>query len=165
MICILIGCIDWGNRRIGQEMDSITHLPIMCRILERMKAEIAYGKHTLPEICLMLTEINDTRYQKCFRCIYEAASEGGGELPKLWRKEFQTFLEKQPMQEDEREAFAGLTDRLGFQEETGQAGSIGQAEAFLSHRVRLAEESCESKTKMIRSVSILTALLLTIWLL
>ncbi len=165
IICILCGCIGWGNRRIGQEVDRIRHLRVMCRILERIRVEIGYGKHTLPEICLMLTEINDSCYKKCFQTIYEASSEGGRELPKLWKKEFQSFLERQPLREEERETFAGLPDRLGFQEETGQAGSIGQAEAFLSQRARQAEESCESKTKMIRSVSILTALLLTIWLL
>jgi len=165
VICILCGCVGWGNWKIGQECDRIRHLRTMCRILERIQAEISYGKHTLPEICLLLTEIEDSCYQKCFRTIYEEAAKGAGELPMLWKQEFQAFLAGQPIQEEEREVFAGLPDRLGFQEETGQAGSIGQIETFLSGRVRQAEESCGNKTKMIRSVSILTALLLTIWLL
>lgn len=165
IICILAGCVGWGNRKIAQERERIGHLRVMCRILERMQAEIGYGKHTLPEICLMLTEINNECYRKCFRRIYEAAAESGSGLPELWRTEFQAFFADQPIQEEEREVFAGLPDRLGFQEETGQAGSIGQAEAFLSRRAVLAEESCENRSKMIRSVSILTGLLLTIWLL
>lgn len=165
IICILIGCVGWGNMKIGQERERIRHLGLMSRILERIRVEISYGKHTLPEICLMLTEINDVCYQNCFQRIYEAALEGGIALPTLWRTEFQAYLGKCPLLEDERQVFAGLPDRLGFQEEAGQAESIGQAEAFLSQRSRLAEESCENKTKMIRSVSILTGLLLTIWLL
>lgn len=165
IICILIGCVGWGNGKIAQERDRIGHLRIMSRILERIRAEIGYGKHTLPEICLMLTEINNECYKKCFRRIYEAASESGSDLPQLWRAEFQAFLAGQPILEEEREVFAGLPDRLGFQEETGQAESIGQAEVFFSQRAVQAEESCENRTKMIRSVSILTGLLLTIWLL
>lgn len=164
IICILIGCIGWGNAKIGQERDRVRHLQIMCRILERIRAEIGYGKHTFPEICLMLAEINSECYRKCFRRIYEASSGSGVGLPKLWRAEFQAFLAGQPIQEDEREIFAGLPDRLGFQEETGQAESIGQAETFLLQRARQAEENCGNRTKMIRSVSILAGLLLTIWL-
>lgn len=165
IICILIGCVGWGNMRIRQERERIRHLQTMQRILERIKTEIAYGKHTLPEICLLLTEINDTSYQNCFRRIYQASAEGASGLPTLWKAEFQAFMEGQPIREEEREIFAGLPDRLGFQEETGQAENIGQAEAFFSRRSRQAEESCENRTKMIRSVSILTGLLLTIWLL
>lgn len=165
MILILTGCVGWGNRKIGQERERIRHLRTIGRILERIRAEIAYGKHTLPEICLILTEINDECYRDCFSRIYKAASESGIGLPELWRAEFQAFLEKQPLQEEEREIFARLPDRLGFQEEAGQAESIGQIEAFLSQRAAQAEEGCENKTKMIRSVSILTGLLLTIWLL
>ncbi len=165
IICILAGCFGWGNGKIKQERDRIRHLRTMCRILERIRAEIGYGKHTFPEICLMLTEINSECYQKCFRRICEESAKSGSALPLLWKAEFEAFLKKQPIQADEREVFAGLPDRLGFQEETGQAGSIGQAEAFLSQRTRQAEENCENRTKMIRSVSILAGLLLTIWLL
>lgn len=165
IICILIGCVGWGNMKIRQERERIRHLHTMRRILERMRTEIAYGKHTLPEICLMLAEMNDICYQKCFRRIYEAAAEGGSGLPELWRAEFQAFLKDQPLQEEERELFAGLPDRLGFQEETGQAESIGRLEALLAQKGGQAEEGCENRTKMIRSASILTGLLLTIWLL
>lgn len=165
IICILIGCVGWGDMRIRQERERIRQLCMMRRILERIRTQIAYGKHTLPEICLMLTEINDIRYQNCFRRIYEAAAENGSSLPALWKTEFQAFLEEQPLQEEEREVFVGLPDRLGFQEETGQAESIGQAEAFFAQRAGQVEEGCAGRTKMIRSVSILAGLLLTIWLL
>lgn len=165
IICILIGCAGWGDMKIRQERERIRQLGIMRRILEQIRTQIAYGKHTLPEICLMLTGINDTRYQNCFRRIYEAAAESGSSLPALWKTEFQAFLEKQPLQEEEREVFVGLPDRLGFQEETGQAESIGQAEIFFAQRAEQVEEGCAGRTKMIRSVSILTGLLLAIWLL
>lgn len=165
IICILIGCVGWGNMRIRQERERIRHLHTMRHILERIRTEIAYGKHTLPEICLMLTEINDMCYGKCFQRICEASAANGSGLPELWKAEFQAFLKDQPLQEEERELFARLPDRLGFQEETGQAESIGRLEAFLAQKVGQAEEGCENKTKMIRSVSILTGLLLTIWLL
>ncbi len=54
---------------------------------------------------------------------------------------------------------------MNFREEDGQSGRIGQAEAFLEGRYRQAEETYENRSKMIRSISILTGLLLIILLL
>ncbi len=70
-----------------------------------------------------------------------------------------------PLREDERETVAKLPRTLNFQEESGQSGRIGQAETFLEGRYRQAEETYENRSKMIRSVSILTGLLLAILLL
>ena len=77
----------------------------------------------------------------------------------------QACLKQLPLREDERETVAELPKTLSFQEEGGQSGRIGLAEAFLEGRYRQAEETCENRSKMIRSVSILTGLLLTILLL
>jgi hypothetical protein len=54
---------------------------------------------------------------------------------------------------------------LGLQEETMQACNIGQSLDMLNRKCRQAEENYENKTKVIRSVSILTGLLLTLLLL
>lgn len=163
---ILAGCIGWGNGKVGQERDRIRHLRSLVQIFDRMQSEIAYGKHTLPEICLLLTTVREEHYSACFRRIYERSTEGDGTgIPRIWKEEFRDCLDKLPLREEERETVLTLPDHLCFQEGERQADRIGQAGEFLAERCRLAEGTYENRSKMIRSVSILTGLLLAILLL
>jgi len=91
--------------------------------------------------------------------------ENGTDFPKIWEEELKNCLEPFPLREDEKRTVEELAKNLSFQEECGQAGRVGQAEAFLEGRHRQAEETCENRSKMIHSVSILTGLLLAILLL
>lgn len=166
ILCILAGCAGWGSARVAQERDRVRHLRALSHILGQMRGEISYGKHTLPEICLLLAELNDGCYNSCFSRIYERTGEEGGRgFPEVWEAEMRACLQGLPLREDEREMMTGLPKTLSFQEESGQSGRIGQAEAFLEDRYRQAEQTYENKSKMIRSVSILTGLLLAILLL
>ena len=142
------------------------HLRVLSHMLGQMRSEISYGKHTMPEICLLLAEIDDECYSNCFGRIYErTAGENGTEFPKVWAEELGKCLEPFPLREDERRTVTELAKCLHFREEGGQAGRVGQAETFLEDRYRQAEDTCENRTKMIHSVSILTGLLLAILLL
>lgn len=166
VLCILAGCAGWGSVKVGQEKDRVRHLRTLFHILGQMRSEISYGKHTLPEICLLLAELNDDCYSSCFSRIYEQTrEENGGNFPEVWEMEIQDCLKELPLREDERDTVAELPKTLNFQEENGQSGRIGQAEAFMEGRYRQAEETYENRAKMIRSVSILTGLLLSILLL
>lgn len=166
VFCIVAGCIGWGNRKIGQERDRIRHLRLLCQIFGQMQSEIAYGKRTLPEICLLLTAVKEETYSACFGRIYERCTAGDGTgLPKVWEEEFRSCLARLPLREDERETVMALPELLCLQEGERQAVRVGQAETFLKERYRRAEEAYENRSKMIRSVSILTGLLLSILLL
>ncbi len=166
ILCILAGCVGWGSARVGQEKDRVRNLRALFHILGQMRSEISYGKHTLPEICLLLAELNDKCYKACFVRVYERTrEENGGDFPEVWEEEMRACLAGLPLREDERETVAGLPKTLSFQEEGGQSGRIGQAEEFLEGRYRQAEETYENRAKMIRSISILTGLLLAILLL
>lgn len=165
-LCIVAGCAGWGNRLAGQEKERVRHLRVLSHMLGQMRSEISYGKHTMPEICLLLAEIDDECYSNCFGRIYErTAGENGTEFPKVWAEELGKCLEPFPLREDERRTVTELAKCLRFREERGQAGRVGQAEIFLEDRYRQAEDTCENRTKMIHSVSILTGLLLAILLL
>lgn len=166
VLCILAGCAGWGSAKAGQEKDRVRHLRTLFHILEQMRSEISYGKHTLPEICLLLAELNDGCYQSCFSRIYERTGEESGEdFPGVWEKEVRACLAGLPLREDECETMAELPRKLSFREEGGQSARIGRAETFFEDRYRQAEETYEKRSKMIRSVSILTGLLLSILLL
>ncbi len=60
--CILAGCAGWGHSLAGQEKERVRHLMMLSQILSRMRSEISYGKHTMPEICLLLAELDDKCY-------------------------------------------------------------------------------------------------------
>lgn len=166
VFCILAGCAGWGSTKAALEKERVGHLRTLFHILGQMSGEISYGKHTLPEVCLLLSELNDDCYRTCFSRIYERTREENGEdFSKVWETEMTNCLEKIPLREDERETVIGLPRTLSFREEGGQSGRIGQAEAFLERRYRQAEETYENRSKMICSVSILTGLLLAIVLL
>lgn len=165
-LCILVGCAGWGHSLAGQEKERVRQLRALSQILSQMRSEISYGKHTMPEICLLLAELDDKCYSGCFRNIYERTTgENGTDFPKVWEDELGKCLGALPLREDERRTMAELAKSMRFREESGQAGRVGQAEAFLESRYRQAEETFENRSKMIHSVSILTGLLLAILLL
>jgi len=165
-LCILAGCAGWGQSLAGQERERVRHLRTLTQMLSQMRSEISYGKHTMPEICLLFAELNDGCYSECFERIYKGATEKGGtDFPKVWEEELGKCLEPLPLREDERRTMAELAKSLRFREEGGQAGRVGQAEAFFEGRYRQAEETLENRSKMIHSVSILAGLLLAILLL
>ncbi len=166
VFCILAGCAGWGNTKVMVEKERVKHLRTLVQILGQMRGEISYGKHTLPEVCLLLSELNGDCYKICFSRIYDGTrEESGGNFSKVWETEMGICLEGLPLREDERETMTLLPKTLSFREEVGQSGRIGQAETFLEGRYRQAEETYENRSKMIRSVSILTGLLLAIVLL
>ena len=83
-LCILVGCAGWGHSLAGQEKERVRHLRALVRILGQMRSEISYGKHTMPEICLLLSELNDEYYSIYFGRIYErTAGESGTGFPKV----------------------------------------------------------------------------------
>lgn len=164
-LCIMIGSIGWGETKIREEKDRVWHLRELIRIIRRIQDEIQYGKHTLPEICLILSGYSDTWYGPSFRQIYEELGQRNGTgLETIWSRQMEQCFRHVPLQEEEKDILRRLPDHLGMQEETLQAMSIGQSMDMLVRKCRQAEEAYEGKARVIRSVSILTGLLLTIFL-
>lgn len=164
-LCIMIGCIGLGDGRIHEEKDRVRHLRELIRIVRRIQDEIRYGKHTLPEICLILSEYSDTWYGSYFWQIYEQFEQKNGtDLETIWTNQMDLCFRGVPLQEEEKDVLRRLPDNLGLQEETLQAVNIGQSMDMLVRKCRQAEEAYEGKVKVIRSVSILVGLFLTILL-
>lgn len=166
IICVLLGCIGYGADRIGRERRRIEYLREMIRIIRRIQDEIGYGKHTLPEICLILSEYCNVLYQPYFRQIYEQANRANGtSFAHIWEQQMRQCLRDAPLSEDEKDILKNMTRNLGMQEEKLQAESIGLLMEPLVRKCRKAEDSFENKARMIFSVSVLTGVFLTILLL
>ena len=165
-LCILAGCIGWGCGRIREEKRRIWHLREILRIIRRMQSEISYGRHTLPEICLILSGICQTPYQESFHRIYERmVQQDAACLEQIWGQELEQCLQNTRLQKEEKEVLVNLPLNLGIQEEKYQAESIGQSMDMLLGKCRQAEDAYENKSRVIFSLSILTGVFLTILLL
>ena len=166
IICILVGCIGYGIDRVGTERSRIEHLREMILIIRRIRDEISYGKHTLPEICLILSEYCGVYYQPYFRRIYEQTSRGDGtSFESIWEHQIRLCLQDAPLSDEEKDVLENMTRNFGMQEEKLQAQSIGQSEELLVRRCTKAEDAYENKVRMIFSVSVLTGVFLTLLLL
>jgi stage III sporulation protein AB len=162
----MAGCVGWGNAQVREEKNRVYHLRELIRIIRRIQDEIRYGKHTLPEICLILSQLQDSWYSVYFQKIYEQLTQkNSAGLESVWASQMEVCFRGVPLQEEEKDVLKKLPDQLGLQEETMQACNIGQSLDMLNRKCRQAEETYENKTKVIRSVSILTGLLLTLLLL
>lgn len=158
--------MGWGAGRIREEQGRIQHLRGMIFIIKRIRDEISYGKHTLPEICLILAECCSPLYRSHFRQIYEQMEHGGRlALDHIWEQQIEKCLQGAPLSEEEKDILKYLPQNMGMQEEKLQAESIGRSVELLVRNCRKAEDAYENKARMIFSVSVLTGIFLTILLL
>lgn len=163
---ILAGCVGWGGNRIMEEQNRIRHLRELIRIIKRIQDEIAYGKHTLPEICLTLSECGNAEYRPYFRQIYEKMNCGDGTVfETVWEQQMGLCLQNTPLTKEEKGVLINMPKDMGMQEEKLQAVRIGQSVDLLVRKCRQAEDTYENKSKMIFSVSVLTGIFLAILLL
>ncbi len=163
ILCILAGCMGWGAGKIGEERRRVWHLREVIRIMKRIQSEMVYGKHTLPEICLILAEYSAVPYQTCFMEIYEQTKQRDGScLTKSWQRQMGQCMRDIPLVGEEKEILVNLPCNLGMSEETQQADGIAQSMDLLERRCRQAEDEYAGKSKMIFSVSLLTGIFLTI---
>ncbi|MCD7725546.1 MAG: stage III sporulation protein AB [Clostridiales bacterium] len=164
-LCIMVGCMGWGEGMVREEKNRVRHLGELIRIIGRIQDEMRYGKRTLPEICLILSEYGDSWYADHFRQMYEQLRrQEGTDLESVWGRQMELCFQGVPLHEEEKDVLRRLPEKLGLQEETLQAAAIGQSVDMLVRKCRQAEEAYAGKVKVIRSVSILTGLFLTILL-
>lgn len=165
ILCILAGCIGWGQSKVREEKNRIRHLRELIGMIRRIQDEISYGKHTMPEICLILSEYCNMPYKLYFKQIYEqAGQERGIGIEQAWRQEMSKCLLNVPLTEEEKSIVANLLKNLGVREEKMQARNMGQSLDFLERKCRQAEEGFENKSRMILSVSVLAGVFLMILL-
>lgn len=166
ILCILTGCIGFGYGRIREEKNRIWHLQELIAIIRRIQNEIAYGKRTLPEICLLLSECCHEPYQECFRTIYEHYSRQEGEgFTQIWERQMEQCLRTVRLQEEEKEILRSLPKNSGIQGEVFEAECIGRSVDFLQRKCRKAEDAYENRARVIFSLSVLAGTFMTILLL
>ena len=115
-LCILVGCIGWGGNKIRDEKRRIRNMQELVRIIRRIQNEIDYGKHTLPEICLILSEYSREPFRECFKSIYERTGrQDDGGLEQIWMQETIRCMQTAYLQDEEQEILRNLPQNLGLQ--------------------------------------------------
>lgn len=166
IMMLMFGCVGLGINKVSEEKQRIAELREIRNIIMRIQSEMAYGKRTLPEICLILKESAAAPYDSAFLKIFDRIEENDGrDIGSIWKECFTLCMEDMPLDKEEKNILINLTDRVGMMDEAIQADNIGQYPDMITEHIVQAESEYKNKSKVIISVSIMAGLFLTIWLL
>ena len=165
-ILLMMGCIGLGINKVADEKRRIRELREMRRIILRIQSEMVYGKRTLPEICLLLSQYMEEPYSQAFCDIFHKMEKNDGSvLNNIWKEYMEVCMKGMPLKEEEKAVLVRLPEHLGILDENTQAANIGQSLDMIEERIHHAESEYENKSKVILSISIMAGLFLIIILL
>ena len=75
ILLLMAGCIGLGFNKVAEEKRRIRELREIRRMVMRIQSEMAYGKRTLPEICLLFGQCMEEPYRTAFLSAYEKFAE------------------------------------------------------------------------------------------
>lgn len=166
ILLLMTGCIGLGINKVAEEKRRIRELREIRRIVQRIQSEMVYGKRTLPEICLLLSQCMKEPYQRAFLEIFQCLEENDGStFESIWKERMNACMETMPLKEEEKEILRCLPEQNGILDETIQAADVGQSLDILTEHIRQAEAEYENKSKVIISISVMAGLFLVILLL
>lgn len=162
-VMILAGCSGLGAWYSLQFHKQLKNLQDMCRILELLQGQIRFGRCTLPECCLRLTERVEEPYKSSFFKIYEAACNNNGEsFGQLCEMQLQEDLQQLVAEKEDKERFIGCFTKSGYEEDRMQLRVIEQTKEELEERVHRLSQENSSKCRLALSLGTMSGLLLVI---
>ncbi len=162
-VMIFAGCSGLGAWYSLQFRKQLTNLQDMCRILELLLGQIRFGRCTLPECCLQLTERVGEPYRSSFLAIYEAACLNRGEsFGQLCETQLRQDLQKLVVDKEDRELFMSCFSKCGFEEDRMQLRIIEQTKEELEERLHRLSQENTSKCRLALSLGTMSGLLLII---
>ncbi|MCM1047967.1 MAG: stage III sporulation protein AB [Clostridiales bacterium] len=165
IIMLMFGCIGLGVNKASEEKQRIVRLREIRRMIVRIQGEMAYGKRTLPEICLIFSENSTEPYNDAFLGIFKQLEANDGRaLEDIWKESLTHCMKDMPLEIEEKDILINLTDHMGIMDEASQAADIGQSLDMITDHIAQAEAEYKNKVKVIMSVSIMAGLFLAIWL-
>ncbi|MDE5866755.1 MAG: stage III sporulation protein AB [Lachnospiraceae bacterium] len=165
IIMLMFGCIGLGINKVSEEKRRIRELREIRNIVVRIQNEMAYGKRTLPEICLILGRNSTEPYSDAFMNIFQRLEENDGTvLDNIWKEQLKNCMEDMPLGEEEKNILISLPEHMGIMDGAMQAADIGQSLDMLTGHIVKTETEYENKAKVIMSVSVMAGLFLVIWL-
>lgn len=165
VIMILAGCMGLGLWYSGQFRRQIQVLKNFCYILELFLGEIRYGRCTLPECCLRVSERVEEPYKKMLSDIYMQSCENRGEsfgevCEAIWKE----GLSREIASKEDKILFMNCFARSGYEEDIMQLRVMEQAKTELEKKVILLEAELASRCRLAFSLGTMSGLLLVILL-
>ncbi len=166
ILLLMAGCIGLGFNKVAEEKRRIRELREIRRMVMRIQSEMAYGKRTLPEICLLFGQCMEEPYRTAFLSAYEKFAENDGSgLDRIWKEELEDCMRGLPLRREEKDILCNLPAYLGSLDEKQQAADIGQSLDVLTARIAQAEAGYENRARVIMSVSVTAGIFVVILLL
>lgn len=166
IMLLMAGFTGLGINKVMEEKRRIWALREIKRLILRIQNEMIYGKRTLPEICLLLSQCMEEPYKSAFHEIFHKMEENDGSiLENIWKEKMEKCMEAMPLKEEEKAVLIRLPEHLGVLDETIQAQSIGQSLDIIAERITRTESEYEGKSRVVMSISVMAGLFLIILLL
>ena len=162
-LMIITGCFGLGVWYSGQFKAQLKGLQEMCRILELLEGEIRFGRSTLPECCLQLTDRVAEPYKSCFREIYDTTCENQGEtFGTLCKEVLDKKLKELVVDKSDKDLFVKCFSQSGFSEGRMQLRIIEQTKEELEERLHKLNRESADKCRLALSLGAMSGLLLVI---
>ncbi|MCM1175083.1 MAG: stage III sporulation protein AB [Blautia sp.] len=166
ILLLMAGCCGLGANRVAEAKQRIRELREIRRMVIRIQSEMAYGKRTLPEICLLLGQCMEEPYRTAFSAIYQKMEENDGTgLNRIWKERMEDCMAALPIWEEEKDILRNMPECFGSLDEKQQAADIGQSLDFLTAHIAQAEAGYENQARVTMSISVMTGIFLVILLL
>ena len=166
ILLLMAGCSGLGLNRVMEKKQRIRELREIRRMVIRIQSEMAYGKRTLPEICLLFGQCMEEPYRTAFLSIYRKLEENDGtDLSSIWAEQIGECMKELPLWEEEKDILQNIPEYLGILDEKQQGADIGQYLDFLSAHIAKAESGYENQAKVTMSISVMAGIFLVILLL
>lgn len=125
--------------------------------------EIRYGKATLPECCIQVSEQLPQPYRGSLRAVYERMAENMGEsFDTVFREEIEKALLQLPLKGEDRALVLSLFSKKGFEENAMQIRTIEQGRERLRQVIESVEAEHAQKCRMAVGLGIMGGLLVTV---
>lgn len=158
---ILSGCLGLGLWYKGQFAGRIKALHCLGNMLELLAGEVRYGRCTLPECCIHVSQYLEEPFANAFCRIGERMAENtGNSFGEVFREETGAGLEALPLKEQDREVFLYFAHQTGFSDGQMQLRTLEQCRDRLRQTEEKLEKENAEKSRMAVGLGALSGLLL-----
>ena len=160
---IIMGCLGMGLFYREQMRGRIRALRYLVEILERLAAELRYGRSTLPECCRSMADSMEEPFRACFAGIAEEMEEGNGlSFGELYLRNMSRCLKLLPLKDVDRDILLHLFSDEEIPDVGRQERCVLRYKDRLEKVVRELEAEWKEKSSLALGLGAMSGLLLVI---
>ncbi|MCL2253559.1 MAG: stage III sporulation protein AB [Lachnospiraceae bacterium] len=158
-ILLIIGTSGMAYTYCFEQRLRLRLLHKMRDIFVLIQKEMEYLKATMPEICLHLSEQNNS-LSSVFGDIYmETELNNGRSFNAIWRHHFAEKLKKEPLKEDEKNLIMLFPESLNYRDSDGQADGVKKYINELNSRINEIDAEIKNKNKVVMCLGVMSGII------